>query len=262
MSRKRTRRFGTGSESERVKYDLAAIEELKFLKTNGYLPCGIDGIEKQHHGPYLAYYEALTKNIRSQDVVLELGAGSGRHTTILTDISAMVYAVDISPLSLEMCQVRTKNKVIPICAPMVNIPLDSSSVDYIVACGSLSYIDIENLIDEISRLLKPNGSVIFLDSLNHNFVYRLNRRIQYLRGLRSISTIENMPKYHVINKLKTLFLEEQLSTYGTFLWLFEIIRRLLGFEVALKLYLKLESFSQNSRLGFKFLFVGKYLQKK
>ena len=107
-------------------------------------------------------------------VVLELGAGRGNHTAVICETKAKVIALDISESSLVVCK-NLFSKVQIMVGNIENIPLQTNSVDIVVSAGSLSYGDHEKVRNEIFRVLKPAGSIIMIDSLNHNFIYRINQ---------------------------------------------------------------------------------------
>jgi ubiquinone/menaquinone biosynthesis C-methylase UbiE len=91
--------------------------------------------------------------------------------------------------SLALCIKKYPRIVNSLCADMKSIPVPENSFDFIVANGALSYGDYHLISNEILRVVKPHGSVIFMDSLNHNPTYRTNRFIRSLVGSRTrIST--------------------------------------------------------------------------
>ena len=84
-------------DTERKRYDRAAEIEL----TSGELLRGVEGSPRQFHSPYFRYWEHIDSSVGSNDMVLELGAGSGRHTEKLAKASGNVVAPPMSRRSPE-----------------------------------------------------------------------------------------------------------------------------------------------------------------
>jgi ubiquinone/menaquinone biosynthesis C-methylase UbiE len=249
--------FISAAKKEEVRYTKAANIELKHVHNGKNFSSGLDGIPVLHHPPYQAYYSAISELIGPQHRVLELAAGSGRHTGVLVDTGATIYALDISQESLNVLRIRTENRVITVCASLNNIPLDLDSFDFIVGCGGMSYVSNSALLFEIKRMLKPGGSVIFLDTLNHNLIYRANRFLQFLAGKRTWPTLYRMPTISFLNSIGNAFESTTLIMFGNFLWL-EYLFSKIGKNSSSK-FLNLLEKHQKQRGAFKFLLVCKKL---
>ncbi len=231
------------------------------FKQNGILELGIEGISPLHTKPYLAYYSVIGQLIGSNSSVLEIGAGTGRHTGVIAQTGAHITALDISDKSLQVLKMRTSEKVKTLCASMDSIPVVDSSFDFIVSAGALSYADFEKVWKEIKRLLKPGGCLIVLDTLNHIPVYRINRFLHFLMRRRTFLTLRRMPKMSQINQMRAQFFYSTLSTYGELYWIQIILKFFVGFEKANKAIATLEN-TAPSKWGFKFLLVAKDFQPK
>jgi ubiquinone/menaquinone biosynthesis C-methylase UbiE len=139
------------------------------------------------------------------------------------------------------------------------IPLESNSIDTVLAAGSLSYGDHQKVRNEILRVLKPEGSLIVLDSLNHNLAYRINRYIHYKRGKRTLSTLQRMPNQRYIEDILKPFKEVKINYFGSYLWLTVLLSKVIGVNLARKLDRKLEKRFPSKLGAFKFLLVCKGL---
>jgi SAM-dependent methyltransferase len=231
------------------------------FEQNGILEEGIEGISGLHVKPYLSYYSVVEQLIGSNSSVLEIGAGTGRHTGVIAQTGARVTALDISDLSLQVLRMRTSGKVDTLCASMDSVPVADSSFDFIVSAGALSYADFEKAWKEIKRLLKPGESLIVLDTLNHNPVYRINRFLHFLMGRRTFLTLRRMPKMAQINRMRAKFFYSTLSTFGELYWIQVILKYFVGFERVNKAIAVVEN-TAPSKWGFKFLLVAKDFQPK
>ena len=69
---------------------------------------------------------------------------------------------------------------------------------------------------------------MLVDSLNANPIYRLNRRIHWLRGDRTVSTLRSMPTQRSISVLTAQFEECTIQYFDHWVFLFPILRLALG----------------------------------
>jgi ubiquinone/menaquinone biosynthesis C-methylase UbiE len=97
-----------------------------------------------------------------------------------------------------------------------------------MCAGGLSYGDNELVLNEIYRVLKPNGFFICVDSLNENPLYRLNRVIHFLRGDRTISTLHRMPTIGLINAYHRRFGNIKVRYFGSVSWAMPLLGRVFG----------------------------------
>ena len=188
--------------------------------------------------------------------VLELGAGSGRHNHIFTKIGCKVIAVDISQKSLDVYKLRNSS-IETIQASIEDIPLASNSIDVIVSSGSLSYGEPSQVNSEIFRLLKPYGDLVILDSLNHNFVYKLNRYIHYLKRNRSRSTLSRIPDMKRLAIFSSRFESVSINYFGSYLWALSPLIRIFELSTIVKVNNFLESIIPAQRYAFKFVLVAR-----
>lgn len=210
--------------------------------------------------PYLAYEEALRRVIAPSDRVLELGAGTGLHTQALLRTGAHVTATDISPNALALLARdlgpgagdRLETRV----ADMERLPFENESFDVVVCAGSLSYGDPETVDAEVSRVLRPGGSFVCVDSLNHNPVYRFNRWVHFLRGHRSRSTLRRMPDMRRIASIGSHFERVQVRYFGGLTWVMSLVARAAGDQRAAALSDALDRRLRVTRSAFKFVLVA------
>lgn len=220
---------------------------------------GLSSINLLYRKPYNEYYNKLRNVIVSSDKVLELGSGTGIHTNILCDLSNKVYALDISDSALKLCHLNTKGRAICIKGSIDAIPFESDYFDVIVSAGSLSYSNWEKLKKELIRTLKPNGSVVFVDSLNNNPIYIVNRLFHVLKKNRTLATVIRIPTSKKINKFSKQFANSEIVYFDQFVWLRKM--RITKFKFIEKTIVNMEKLKFFQRLAFKFVFVGNGLKK-
>ena len=106
---------------------------------------------KHDHSWLVPYAEILEGK-----VILELGCGSGIDTTVLSDYAETLVSGDIAP------KAESQGTVLALDHSKA-LPFKNGSFDTVVASLCLHYFRIEKtkeIITEISRVLKPQGSFI------------------------------------------------------------------------------------------------------
>lgn len=196
--------------------------------------------------------------------VLELGSGTGCHSKILLETGANVTVSDISPACLEvLAKVFSAHgfAVKTVVTAMESTPFEDESFDFIVSAGSLSYADPKKLDDEIIRLLKPNGSFICVDSLNHNIIYSINRWIHWrLIGDRTASTIQRIPTLQRMRNIGVRFGLVSIEGFGAWAWFCGPLALLFGQRFAARLNSCFDKLPGSLRLAFKIVYVAQGLR--
>ena len=246
-------------QTEENRYDSAAIHEKHFFE-KGVLESGIENFPSQHTPPFLEYYAQISRNVSEGQLVLEIGIGTGRHSHPILEAGGKLTGLDVSEKALNLCKLRHPSVVV-IKGSMESLPFDDSTFDVAVSCASLSYGNSDLVDSEISRVLKKGGSLIVLDSLNHNPIYRLNRYCNFLKGERTKKTLENMPDLKRIRNLSKNFESHSEFYFGTYFW-FRSIFISFGLEsLGMRLTSFLEKELRNDKYAFKFVLVARKLLK-
>ena len=106
---------------------------------------------------------SLTAGNRSLGKVLDLGCGTGALLDQLRDCSAELWGLDVSQEGLKFCAIRGHKKLV--LADATRIPFRQNYFDVITAIGLIEHLEDDQLfLDEVRRLLKPNGMLILLTS--------------------------------------------------------------------------------------------------
>ena len=103
--------------------------------------------------------------LRSDQTVLDFGAGTGLLTTRIAPKVASVIAVDISPAMLEQLAAKHKleGKVEPICQDILAAPLDRRA-DLIVSAMAMHHVeDTAKLLRALFDHLTPGGQLALAD---------------------------------------------------------------------------------------------------
>jgi ubiquinone/menaquinone biosynthesis C-methylase UbiE len=155
-------------ENQYIRYDEIGINfsPASLLNENQY------GIYKGHgdYGAYGACGEKIPQLFGNHITVLDLGAGLGTASIPIAYNGIKTIAADISQVMLSFA-VRNANGNFGnlICAKMnaYDLPIADNSIDVVVENAMLHLVDHpEVVIQQIVRVLKPNGCLIKFDSPN------------------------------------------------------------------------------------------------
>ena len=253
----RNKRLISDSELEKNRYDNRAKDELLKIKNKDF--------DQTNYSEFISpifdrYYELICSLIKPGMRVLEIGAGTGSHTEIIVKTGAHVVVQDISEVSLEVLRAKIGRGIETIASNMESIPIIDRTFDFIVCCNVLSYGSPTVVNKEIFRLLKPGGSLLIMDSLNHNYIYRLNRRIHYYRGNRTKSTLKRVPNFKRIQGFSKSFESSSCFYFGSYYWIVIPLNFLLGQHVAFSLNKIFEKIKPSGLSSFKFILINeKYI---
>jgi ubiquinone/menaquinone biosynthesis C-methylase UbiE len=209
-------------------------------------------------------YEFIAKRKVFQGArVLEIACGMGENTKIFLDCKAYVTATDISSESLKVLKnifknnpyLSTKN------ADIEYLPFKNSSFDFVCCAGGLSYGETNRVKKEIIRVLWPGGSLILIDSLDNNPIYKLNRLMHYFFGRRTFSTLKNMPTVESLNDLTKTFKSAQIYYFGALVFLLPLLNKITSDAVSAKILNKFDKKFQIKKSAFKFVLVASELKK-
>jgi len=126
--------------------------------------------DRRYENPTIRYrrsieFNAISKNIKKGDKVLDVGCGSGRHTFFLLEKGCNVTGVDVSPKMLEVLKQKAEKRKysLPLfLADCNNLPFETESFDVVVSIyGSLTHLQKPVCcIQEMKRVLRKGGKVV------------------------------------------------------------------------------------------------------
>ena len=126
------------------------------------------------------FYDYLKNHIKNKDV-LDYGCGVGTITEKVINYEPKnISGIDISDKSISIAKKRSKELNLNIQYQVQNCEattLSSGSFDIIYGSGILHHLDLEKSTRELNRLLKINGSMIFMEPLGTNPLINLYRKL-------------------------------------------------------------------------------------
>ncbi len=196
--------------------------------------------------PYIFFAEKISNLVKPQMNVLELCCGDGIHTIDLAKTGAIITSTDIAENSIELARIRIeregfRNVTFEVADAEDLRNFRENSFDVVTCVGSLSYVDLDKFIHGIKRVLNKDGVFICLDSFNHNPIYRMNRYIHYLKGERSLSTLNRMPDITTIQIFNSRFKSVQVNYFGIFSFLGPVFQKIVGDIKAKKIFDRLDT---------------------
>jgi ubiquinone/menaquinone biosynthesis C-methylase UbiE len=99
--------------------------------------------------------------LASTAVVLELGAGTGKLTSLLVDAFVRVLAIEPDPEMRHRFAAATRQARL-IAGTAEQIPLAETSVDGVFVAEAFHWFAHERALDEIARVLRPRGALVLI----------------------------------------------------------------------------------------------------
>jgi ubiquinone/menaquinone biosynthesis C-methylase UbiE len=119
-----------------------------------------------------ALYSSLVLKQCADMNVLEYGCGQGSSAFELGRNGANVTGIDISPVAVDQAREKAKELGLETATFEVmdaeDLTFAPDQFDRICGSGILHHLDLDRAGEAIRRVLKPNGTAIFLEPLGHN----------------------------------------------------------------------------------------------
>ncbi len=246
-------------KTEQKRYDDRAAALLSSGSLDQLGHDGAAGVALELRAPYIAYEAHIRQHAGPGKRLLDLCCGNGQHALLGAQLGAQVTVSDIAPHNVSLTIARARRagyEVEGVIADAERLPFPPESFDVVTMAGSLSYMDLDELLNQVSRVLRRGGTFIFVDSLNHNPVYRLNRFLNYTRGKRTRSTLQRMPTMRTMEKIRMAFPDLALSFHGIFSFIVPVVRPLARSRTADWLDAADQRFEFLRRFAFKVVGVG------
>ena len=162
----------------------------------------------------------VLKNLRLKkgSLILDAACGDGRFLELTGNSN--IIGLDIS-LSLLNAAKKKGLKNILILGDLENLPFKDSVFDEIFAVRVLGHLpNINNAINEISRVLKKNGMVVIMDYNRYSLFYIRVLLKPFVKKLRDINKLSGWNKYYSVWKLNRLFKRNDLELVSKDYFLF------------------------------------------
>lgn len=117
--------------------------------------------------------------LRGNEIILDIGGGTGRLAEYLSKSCQKVYVLDESKGMLS--KIKENKKVVPVLGNALETKFKNSSIDIVILSDVLHHIKNQTkLMKEISRVLKKNGKLVILDFEKNHIGIKLLRAFEHL----------------------------------------------------------------------------------
>ena len=136
------------------------------------------------------YFYSLIDSIQAKlgkGTMLDYGCGTGDKLGVSNKPEWDIIGIDISDKSIDEAR-RIYSDYKNVSFEVMDCEKTSypdNSFDIIFDYGTFSSISISTAIDEIIRILKPDGALVCIETLGHNPIFNLKRKISAYRGKRT-----------------------------------------------------------------------------
>lgn len=223
----------------------------------------IEMIDVMKMKSYQFVYDLLKKEILGKQI-LDYGCGHGMHAVKLIEMGAKeVVGIDLSEESLKIARKRADierlRDVVFIKMDAEKLEFPDNSFDIVFDGGTFSSIDINKAFSEISRVLRPGGKLIGIETLGHNPFANVKRWLNKKRGIRTgwaADHIMKMKDYKIADK----YFHNQEKYFFHFFSLFAMpFQRFPGGTILVNIFETIDSLLLKipflKRYGFKTVFV-------
>jgi SAM-dependent methyltransferase len=136
-------------------------------------------IERQN----IAFVKSWLQSRCAGKCVLDFGCGNGEDSIFVARHGAAeVVGIDISEVAIANCRRRAAVEGVEEKASFVvqdgeSLEFPDNSFDVAMEYGVLHHVDLEKVMGELGRVLKPGGSAVFVEALGHNLLINAYRRL-------------------------------------------------------------------------------------
>jgi len=149
---------------------------------------------------------------------LDLGCGRGEVSVQMALVGAAVTGIDVSRESLARARTLARkhgvgDRVALDTGNAEALSFDDNSFDLAVCAGLMSFVDFDRTAAELSRVTRPGGTVVILDTLGHNPIARMGRKRRLVHGETTHFQVENIMTCDHIDRLRALFGSVEVHTF-------------------------------------------------
>lgn len=117
--------------------------------------------------------------LKGNEIVVDIGGGTGRLAEYLKGKCKVVYVLDESQGMLS--KIKAGDGVIAMLGDALNTKLDAESVDRVILSDVFHHIKEQSkLIEELHRILKKDGKLVILDFEKNNLKTKILKYFEYI----------------------------------------------------------------------------------
>lgn len=149
---------------------------------------------------------------------LDLGCGRGEVSVQLALLGAKVTGIDVSSESLARAQSLAQKHGVAGHLSLgsenaEDLSFTDDSFDLSVCAGLMSFVDFDRTAAELSRVTRPGGTVVIMDTLGHNPIARIGRKRRLVQGETTHFQVANIMTCNHIDRLRAHFGSVDVHTF-------------------------------------------------
>ena len=171
------------------------------------------------HRPHYYFEKRVWACIRMQTagLILDYGCGNGMRTRKFAQHGWQLCGIDISEESIRIAR-RNSAKEGLLAEYYImdgeNMSFPDNKFDLIVDYGAFSSVDMKKAVPDLLRVLKPSGTIISIETLGHNPIFNMKRKLNVLHGIRTSWSANHIMKLSDWAKLKNNFTIYKIKFFG------------------------------------------------
>ena len=183
------------------------------------------------------------KNIKDK-IVLEIGCSSGYDSLEYAKYCKKLFACDLSDEAIKEAKSKGIRNAEFECCDAHKLPYKDNSFECVIVNSLLHHLDLNIIFEEIKRVLKPEGYLIFKEPLGTNPIFNLYRFLTPA----SRTPDERAFNFKDLNLFSKYFEIKQINFYG-FLVLLSAFKFFKNFKPLLN---KIDNFLSKTPLKYLF----------
>lgn len=156
-------------------------------------------VNVEKHEEIRSFWIAELSMLQNRNLALDLACGAGTVAQILVELDfPNVHAVDISENALNALKSNLDNVTTKQSA-LENLPYESSSFDIVVSQYGFEYGETENVIEQVSRIIRPGGRLLFLSHKTGGAIHtEVNSRRREIQTIQDIGYFDSARKIFAV----------------------------------------------------------------
>ena len=186
------------------------IKEIEYYDEAAARQRGEEGFAPQVLGSYKFLYSIAAPLVKDKKV-LDYGCGNGVHTKFFAEHARELVGVDLSEGVLAIARrnaekEKVENKAKFLAMDCEKLEFPDNSFDVVFDGGTFSSLDFDKAVAEITRVLRPGGMLIGIETFGHNPLANAKRALNRLTGKRTAWAAS-----HIVTQLQLVMLRNHFE---------------------------------------------------
>lgn len=179
--------------------------------------------------------------------LLDYGCGTGTHSIFPATLGIRVYGIDISQNAIIAAKERSRKAGTDAKTTFTVMDAEALSFprhffDIVCSYDTLAHLERTKAIQEILRVLKPDGYMISVDTLGRNPVIAMRQRIALWRHKGAAQLLHHTTQLDDIENMKKYFVHARSSFFHFFTLLAAPLERWLGISTLGSILARIDQF--------------------